>query len=128
MKNGIYTRNKDGKFEKTGFLPDCILDNSSLNTISKEESGIEEVVTVEEMNEVLSKIRKSNMDFSWSIGKDGWGYPCIITNIRGQVVDILVDMTDSNSLICYVYNKKETSTYSIETSEVRAFLRSIKYR
>lgn len=90
--------------------------------------GIElkQTVSLEQMNDMLSKVRKASYYFKWNNVKDGWGYPMITTTYKRQIIDICVNVEKVDNLIAYITNSNGTTIYNFKADRIKSFLADIK--
>lgn len=100
--------------------------NSQLKQILKLD-GVKKFLYIEDIKEILNKIKEDYPQYIWEYGSDRWGTPLIITNIEKGKIEVGADVTNEKKLIVTFRTRRVFyKNFDIFTEELNKLIENLK--
>ena len=90
-------------------------------------SGAKKFLYIEDIKEILNKIKEDYHQYNWEYGSDNWGTPLIITNIEKGKIEVGADVTNEKKLIVTFRTRRVFyKNFDIPTEELNELIENLK--
>lgn len=90
-------------------------------------AGAKKFLYIEDIKEILNKIKEDYPQYNWEYGSDNWGTPLIIANIEKGKLEVGPDVTNKKWLIVTFRTRRVFyKNFDIPTKELSKLIENLK--